>query len=309
MADIAQVFGGDYRAYADDVAQLQSFATLIALENLPSAQSVYGYRPAPNGPYAVMVGNEAKGVRRATLKQADAVVEIPIPSRSINCLNVAAAAAVVLYYFSLTHTLSQKAQTVSRIGKQRPDLLLLGGTDHLALGSTIRSACAFGWDRITLDDRKGIWYECDRAIKSEGRGAARRGRNPIRVIPAPDHLPLNYQKIIVATTKSGGTPLSRLSLTGHPDTLIVLEDESESQTPWSPPEGFDGDVVYASLPPVSSEQYHYHQLATIALAEISRQLGYPASESRTLPGSRRYRKEWEAAEDGIVLTLDDLSVF
>ena len=62
-------------------------------------------------------------------------------------------------------------------------MLLIGGADHYELGSTIRSAGAFGWQRLLIEDRAGVWFGADRVTQSEGRAAARRARNPIRLIP------------------------------------------------------------------------------------------------------------------------------
>src|SRR5437762_1386483 len=98
LADIASAFDGTYVAFngadagvtEDGVSPaLTDYDCLIAAENLPGAANVYGFRP-PGSRNALLVGNEAKGLRRRTLKQAHDVVEIPLASRNINCLNVAA---------------------------------------------------------------------------------------------------------------------------------------------------------------------------------------------------------------------------
>ena len=67
---------------------------------------------------------------------------------------------------------------------RRPELSLLGPGDHFELGSTIRSAAAFGWERALIEDRHDVWFNCDRAVRSEGRAAARRARNEILLLPA-----------------------------------------------------------------------------------------------------------------------------
>ena len=69
---------------------------IIALENTSGAESLFQFRP-PDGPCAVVVGNERKGISRHWLRRADRVVQIPAASWQINTLNVAAAAAVALY--------------------------------------------------------------------------------------------------------------------------------------------------------------------------------------------------------------------
>jgi hypothetical protein len=318
LADIAPVFGGTYRAYAEageseaqdgGVPMLRGYDCLVAAENRPGAQDVYTFRPPREGVHALLVGNEAKGLRRRTLKQVHAIVAIPVVSKNINCLNVASAAAAMLYYLSLEQALPTKKRTLTGIQKSRPDLLLLGSRDPMELGSAIRSACAFGWERVFLEDREDAWYECDRRIKSEGRGAARRGRNPIKVIPHREETLAGYRKMVVFTTQPCGRKPYQLPLTGR-DLLIVLEDEKNASAPWSPPASWHGEVTYASLPAVSPDRYHYRQMSTIALAEIARQLGEPDSGGLYLRSRKdRYRREMESMEAGIALDLEDLQIF
>ena len=72
----------------------RDYAPIVALDNLPGAKSVYGFRlPGAAGCAcpAVIVGNERRGVSRAVQALADCAIEIPMASRSLNCLNVAAA--------------------------------------------------------------------------------------------------------------------------------------------------------------------------------------------------------------------------
>jgi hypothetical protein len=318
LADIAQAFGGCYVPYpasaqtAPEAAQppLRSrFDCLLAAENHPAAQHVYGFRPPAQGNHALLVGNEAKGLRRPTLKQAHALLEIPLLSKNLNCLNVAAAAAVLLYYLNLEAPLPLPKRTLSSVQKHRPDLLLISSQDHMELGSALRSACAFGWEHVFLLDRGNAWYACDRKIKSEGRGAARRGRNPLRVVPYDQEMPPEYRKIIVVTRAAQGKSLPALSLTGS-DVLIVLEDEAHSAAPWLPPYSSRTELLYAALPPISPDRYHYRQMASIALAEIARQLGWPDSEGIYLRSRKqRYRRAVEAEETEILLDLEDLRLF
>src|SRR5262249_4617753 len=69
---------------------------IIAVENTRGAEDLFEIAP-PDGRFAVVVGNERSGISRALLQRADRVVQIPNASRHLNCLNVAAAAAVALY--------------------------------------------------------------------------------------------------------------------------------------------------------------------------------------------------------------------
>lgn len=310
LTDVARSFGGEYLSLAPRKANggsegentkdrdaLRDFDWLIAAENTPDAVPIYSYRLQPGRVRpALLMGNEAKGLRRGTRKQADVTVQIPIVSRNINCLNVAAAAAVMLAYLNLERPLPYPRRTLSAVQRERPDVLLIGGPDHRELGSAIRSATAFGWDTLLLEDRHAAWYACDRAIRSEGRGTARRGRNPIRVVPWAGETATEYRRIVIVTRAARCKSLFTLPLIGR-DTFLVLPDEGAGTTDWKPPIGMRGEVVYASLPPISPEQYHFRQMASLALAETARQLGQPGSDGIYLRGRRdRYRREVEPNE-------------
>lgn len=342
LADIAAVFGGDYFNYRRPLPAntdlpakslqianatssgvtsanpgdrralepiLRAFEYLIAAENSPVAQPVYSFRPPPAGTAAILVGNEARGLRTRTLKLADAVVEIPLRSRNINCLNVAAAAAIMLYYLNLDQRLAEKQTTAAAMSRRRPDVLLVGGTEHMELGSALRSVCAFGWEYVFLEDAHNAWYECDRRIKSEGRGTARRGRNPIKVIPHRTDRLGDYRKMVVYTTRPIGRPAWQVPVTSG-DVLAVLPDERNLEEPWSPPTTWSGDVVYASLPESQPDLYHFRQMSAIALAEIARQVGKSTSGGVYLKGKKdRYRQEVPGERRVSDLDLEDLAIF
>ncbi len=313
---------------------LDAFDWLLAAENTPNAQSIYDCRPpvfntnsgqaeavgVATNRRALIVGNEAKGIRRQTLKRAHSVAEIPLVSQNINCLNVAAAAAVMLYYLTVNEArggegdalLGHKRQTLGAVQKARPDVLLIGGRDPMELGSVIRSACAFGWERVFLADRHNAWYACDRLMKAEGRGAARRGRNPIKVIPCPPDLLAAYDKITVLTRMQTGRPLYAMPLATRAaqNTLVVLADEQDVNEAWNAPRDLQDRVTYASLPPVTDEWYHYRQAASIGLAEAARQMGRPDGDGIYLrPRKQRYQKTVKAEFAGDCVDVDDLSVF
>ena len=356
LDDIVHAFGGSYLPYAAHAPELSESSTmeadvleasasetcldafdwLLAAENRPDAKNIYDCR-APllvNSHYGLLVGNEAKGLRRRTLKRANVIAEIPLVSKNINCLNVAAAAAIMLYYLTvnaqLKTPLGQKKRTLTAVQKSRPDVLLRGGREPMELGSVIRSACAFGWERVFLSDRYNAWYACDRLMKSEGRGAARRGRNPIKVIPSPwnspedlaSNLAEEYDRIVVVTHEQIGLPLYRQSLitrTGE-KVLIVLPDERASDSDEKAGETLlrellantllNDKIVYAHLPPIADTYYHYRQTASIALAEVARQLGQPEGDGIYLFGKKqRYQKKVAADVDGFSLTSEDLSIF
>ena len=360
VSDTAEAAPDEDISAPPPASPLDAFGWLLAAENQPGAQSIYDCRPPvvisteaagqtftaaanANCRRALIVGNEAKGLRRRTLKRADAVAEIPLVSQNINCLNVAAAASVMLYYLAVNEArmaagdapLGQKRQTLTAVQKARPDVLLIGGRDPMELGSAIRSACAFGWERVFLDDRHNAWYACDRLMKSEGRGAARRGRNPIKVIPFAPDLPHAYDTLVVVTRTRTDRPLyaaplanrSHYSNSPNPDgsnrshrsnhssgsaqnVLLVLADEQDANDVWNPPAGLQAGVVYAALPPIADALYHYRQAASIALAETARQLGLPDGNGIYLRGRKqRYQKTVTPTFDGICVDTEDLCVF
>ena len=355
LADVAHAFGGEYAAYAghsseqtrtndtdatdNDTAAaeglsvfdgdlLNSFDWLLGVENRQDAHNIYALKPPVLQNRALVVGNKAKGLRRRTLKQTHAVAEIPMVSQNINCLNVAAAAAIILYYLSVNEQrhapLGQSARTLNALQKARPDILLLGGHDFMELGSVVRSACAFGWERVFLADRHNAWYACDRLMKSEGRGAARRGRNPIKVIPCPADLLAHYKTVVVVTCEretgvphkpAGTSPLHQVQLTKRPDgpVLIVLPDESANAQDWMDwlqAAREQHCVIHAHLPAIASSQYHYRQSASIALAEVARQLGKTDGKGIYLHTKKqRYQKALEVTDTADWIELEDLRMF
>ncbi len=277
----------------DDLAR--DYAPIVALDTLDGAEEIYGFRltdgPAPAP--ALIVGNERRGIARDLLAVADRVARIPLPSRHLGSLNVAAAGAVALYY--LMRGGGAKLQPRDQPARRRPELLLIGGADHVELGSAIRSAGAFGWERILVEDRAEAWFGADRVTRSERRAAARRGRNPIRLIPAAPDERYAFEEVCVVTTGHGDTPLHRANLARGPRQLIVLPDESQidlAAERWARL-GAAVRFVHLDLPsqvPIPPERYHFRLGATIALAEAARQVGQRARPpvEREEPRSRRH---------------------
>jgi hypothetical protein len=233
---------------------------IIAVENTPGADSLYTYRP-PQPPFAVVVGNERKGVSRALLRRAAHVVHIPVRSAPLNCLNVAAAAAVALHAMA-----RQGGRIATRGGRSggRPAVLFAGVDDAIELGSAIRSAACLGWTQVWLADRGGVWFDADRVTRSLGRGAARRARNPIHVLPVA--AAAGFDEVCVVGTDAG-EPLRRAELARGAHQLVVLGD---------------GDAVDASRLgarvrhvrlEVAPGVRRFRLEASIALAEIARQIG------------------------------------
>jgi len=119
---------------------------IIAFDNLAGARDIYGF-PAGRD-FAVLVGNERRGLSHELVSIATDRVQVPMLSRRINCLNVAAASAVALYYLCARPVGGMAVRKDPRT--RRPELLLLGPRDHFELGSTIRSAAGLGWERAFI---------------------------------------------------------------------------------------------------------------------------------------------------------------
>jgi hypothetical protein len=253
---------------ADSISKLHQ--RIVAFDNLPGAADIYGYQAGPD--FAVMVGNERRGLSHECARLATDKVHVPMLSRRVNCLNVAAASAVALYYLCGTRVGPMAVR--GEPGRRRPEVLLLGAGDHVELGSAIRSSAAFGWGRVFIEDRERVWFDCDRTVRSEGRAAARRGKNEILCIPCPAGATHGFARVAIVTTQRIGAPLHRMNLGRGSSQLIVIPDEKFvvlSSEKWS---RLGNEVEFAHLHlPVTEFQYHYRLIATIALAEISRQVG------------------------------------
>ncbi len=254
--------------HSTDVGMLsRSGVPIIAIENTGGAEDLLRYRP-PAGRFAVVVGNERKGISRKVLRIADAVVQIPIASVHINTLNVAAAAAVAIHH--LSHAGEGRIGTRGGRGHGRPEVLLAGVTDAIELGSAVRSAACFGWQRLFVHDRRATWFAADRVTRSLGRGAARRGRNPIRVLPVRDDA--SFEDVCVVSTRGDGEPLRRADLARGPGQLVVIPDETAE---------LDEDVAAGSgrrvrrirLDIEPGRRCPFRLVASIVLAEIARQVG------------------------------------
>jgi tRNA G18 (ribose-2'-O)-methylase SpoU len=243
---------------------------LIACDNLPGAAEVYGFQAGRD--FAVLVGNERRGLSHEFSTLATDRVHVPMVSRRINCLNVAAASAVALYYLCGTRVGPMTLKHDP--GKRRPELLLLGAGDHVELGSAIRSAAAFGWERALLEDPDQVWFDCDRDIRAEGRAAARRARNGILLIPCPQNASHAFPRVTIITCRQGGIPIHRTNLARGASQLVVVPDESRIDSATELWSRFGNLVEFAHLQlPVAEFTYHYRLIASIALAEISRQVG------------------------------------
>ena len=288
----------------------QAYGPVIAFDTLDHAESIYGFRLPTGDRPAVIVGNERRGIAHDMQEIACRAVQIPLVSRTLNSLNVAAAAAVALWYLTRG---SGAAHVSATPHKRRPELLLIGGTDQFELGSTIRSAGAFGWQRLLIEDRAGVWFGADRVTQSEGRAAARRGRNPIRLIPFASDERYAFERVSIITTRQDGVPLHRAHLVGGVRHLIALPDESSVDILREPWDRLAKEVAFVRLEiPATTFDYHFRLIATIALAEIARQVGQSAS-AKARPSRRTPRYDFAVPllpdERGETVYLEDLEPY
>lgn len=294
----------------DRDALAECHSPIVAFDNGEGAESVYGFRMARATAPAVVLGNERHGIGRDIQAIAHHRVDIPMVSRRLNCLNVAAAGAVALYYLSRGG--GGKLISRSRPESRRPELLLLGAADHVELGSTIRSAGAFGWARVFLDDRQSVWFGRERRIVSEGRAAARQQRNPIRVVPLPKGQSYAYAEACVVSLSSNGVPLQHADLSRGPSQLIIFPDESAvdlAREDWG---RFAKTVRQVQISvPGRAFSYHYRLIGSIALAEIARQVGRQPREGgvRSTRGDLSYGSGITLLDgvEGETVFLEDLT--
>ena len=257
----------------DTAALLGGAGPLIAVDNAPGAESVYRAGPLRGGA-SIVVGNERRGIRPDVLRAAAKTVQIPMPGRGVNTLNVATAAAVALYYLLDAH--GRRQARAPRPESHRPALLLAAPRDPVEAGSSLRSAAAFGWQTVAVDDREKVWFGTPRPVRNEARAAARSHRNPLRVVPAGDAWSSPPGgRVVVCAPDADGPPLHRTELTG-PGTVLVIPDGDG----WEPGPGTE--FARVAVPGIAGR---YRLVSGIVLAEAARQLGV-----RTAAGSRPPRR-------------------
>jgi SpoU rRNA methylase family protein len=287
-------------------AEIQKLhARVVAFDNLAGARDVYGFHAGRS--FAVLLGNERRGLSHECASIATDRAQVPMVSRRIDCLNVAAAAAVALYYLCTPPVGAMAVRKDPR--SRRPELLLLGPGDHFELGSTIRSAAGLGWERAFIEDRQRVWFDCDRATRSEGRAAARRGKNEILLIPCPAGAAYSYPRVTVITRRRVGAPLHRANFAGGPSQLIVIPDESQGETAVEDLSRFGQQIEFAHLQlPFQEFVYHYRLVATIVLAEISRQVGRRAVKVPSAPQPPIYDRAIKGLAEaaGELVSFDEL---
>jgi hypothetical protein len=283
-------------------------ARLVAVDNSPGAASVYT-AAMPPGRADVVVGNERRGIRPDLLRVAASCVQIPMPGRGVNTLNVASAAAVALYY--LLGAAGRRQVRAARPDAHRPAVLMLGPGDHVEAGSALRSAAAFGWTSVGIDDRDKVWFGTPRPVRTEARAAARSHRNPLRVLPMVP--PTGFGRVIVAGSRVDGPPLHHTQLVGGRRTLLVVPDE-DAVGPGEDWQRLGDAVEFARVAfPGNAVGYRYRLVASIVLAEVARQLGPRSRTGRPAsPGPRpAYQSTLvlDPAHDVDLVTAEELRAY
>ncbi len=86
--------------YADTLTALREAKShsfeIIVIEQAENTLNLFGYKPPPGRPLALVFGNEVEGVSAGDLAAADVVLELPMLGRK-ESLNVAATAAIAMY--------------------------------------------------------------------------------------------------------------------------------------------------------------------------------------------------------------------
>jgi tRNA G18 (ribose-2'-O)-methylase SpoU len=188
----------------------EHYDLILAVENHENARGLYEYRPPKGRRLAVVVGNERKGLDRKVSRTADVMLEIPMRAQRGISLNVAGAASTALY--QLLHAAEPKRHKRSH-GADRPALVFWEPHDPADLGTSLRAAYALGWDAARVVDRHRAWFDADRAARSQGRGAARRHKNAIRVRPLDPAAPAEtFDLALVLAPGLDGTPVWQMQL-------------------------------------------------------------------------------------------------
>lgn len=125
-------------------------------------------------------------------------------------------------------------------------------------------------------------------------------RSPIHLIPASPDRRYRFEEVCVITARRTDTPIHRANLARGATQLIAIPDESALD-----PEREDGGrlgrlvrFVHLDLP-CGDFIYHYPLIATIALAEVARQVGQKAR-----PTAGRPRRERHLYGSSLILLME-----
>jgi hypothetical protein len=141
------------------------------------------------------------------------------------------------------------------------------------VGSTLRSAAAFGFHDVLLEDRDAGWFDGPASVRREAFAAARRHKNALRVHRATIDLASRFEEVVAILPWGDAPPIHRAPLArGRRQIVILGAEEAELQR-------LDR-VHIGSLGLQSVAGPPLRLVASIALAEIARQVG----RRRPMPG-------------------------
>ncbi len=197
---------------------LNRFDRVLACETTVQSRPVYEYA-VPRGRVGLIVGNERNGIPGKLLKKVHQVISIPMLGKGLSSVNVAVAAAIILYVAE--RDFGRKRFRPAALSHRDVDVLAFGPSDASELGSFLRSAWAFGWQRVFLADASGVWFTNDRQTILAGRAAARCEVNRLVVSPIEQLHFADYDQVVVCDNARSGEPLSRFRLRNHGKVLLV----------------------------------------------------------------------------------------
>lgn len=241
------------------------FSAVIACETGVKARNIFQF-PSPRGNIALVVGNEEKGIPKSVLKQCSDIVTLPMPSRSLTSVNVAASASACLYIIQRDLARQGGFQT-NRRNQNIFDLAILAPEDPAECGSIIRSAGAFGFRRVYLHDPFCSWFSDNREKITLSRAAARREVNPVHIKPFEELDASGYSKVINFSRIGTGLPLSRYRMKNNGQILITLGFENvETELSHIPQDDIFIDFADSSIYPKPRHE------ACIALSVLTNQI-------------------------------------
>jgi hypothetical protein len=129
-----------------------------------------------------------------------------------------------------------------------------------------------------------VWFGADRRLRSEGRAAARQSKNSIVLLAVTPERRYAYDEAVVvrATPGPGSIPLHRTNLARGGRQVIVVPDESAVDLQTEEWARLSRTVRCAHLGLTGqTTALRYRALATIAMAEVARQVGRASTGTRS----------------------------
>jgi 23S rRNA (guanosine2251-2'-O)-methyltransferase len=91
-----------HRHFADTLEAIELLKsegyTILAVEQCADSNSLLDFAPASDGKFALVMGNEVRGVEEAVLTECDQCLEIPMQGTK-HSLNVSVCAGIVMWHF------------------------------------------------------------------------------------------------------------------------------------------------------------------------------------------------------------------